>query len=212
MQDFKIACKRPGQDRNIFEYRSLITPLDRALLNGHRGAAIWLTGLSGSGKSTIAQALDQRMYKDQYRSFVIDGDNIRHGLCSDLGFSLIDRSENIRRVSEVVRLYVEAGMLVISSFISPIIKDRARARELIPKGQFFEIFCDCPISECERRDTKGLYAKARAGLLPDFTGIDSPFEPPIAPELTLKTGTTYPDECVEKIIELLHKNKILEST
>lgn len=164
---------------------------------------IWLTGLPAAGKSTIANALEKRLFAAGHHTYLLDGDEIRLGLNKDLGFSEVDRNENIRRVSEVARLLADAGLIVIVSFISPYRAQRDRARSLFEAGEFLEIFVDAPLRECERRDPKGLYAKARRGELKNFTGIDSPYEPPLSPEVHLQTTLQTPDECVEAIRQVL---------
>lgn len=172
---------------------------DREILHGHKACAIWLTGLSGSGKSTIANALQAHWHAQGLRTYVLDGDNLRQGLNRDLGFSDEDRAENIRRVSEVARLFVDAGTIVIAAFISPFRAERAAARALFDEGDFLEVFVDVPLSVAERRDPKGLYRKARRGELALFTGIDSPYEAPVAPELALRTDQLSVSACVERI-------------
>ena len=179
---------------------------DRENLNGHKGAIIWFTGLSGSGKSTLAHAVEERLHGMGVRTYVLDGDNIRKGLCKDLGFSDADRTENIRRIGEVSKLMLDAGVVVMTAFISPFRKDRQIARELVNKGEFIEIYCRAALDVCEERDPKGLYKKARAGLIPEFTGISSPYEEPENAELIFETGNKSVNECVEQIIAFL-KNK-----
>ena len=188
-----------------------VTAQQRAAIKPHRPACLWFTGLSGSGKSTIANAVEQRLNQD-YRAhtYLLDGDNIRTGLNRNLGFSLEDRAENIRRLSEVARLFVDAGLIVLTAFISPLRADRQRAREIIPAEAFIEVFVDCPLEICEQRDPKGLYRKARRGEMPEFTGISSPYEPPLNPELTLPAGQEPVDACVERVMSyLLQRNLIL---
>lgn len=175
----------------------------RARIKHQVPRCIWLTGLSGSGKSTIANKLEQRLLAAGRHTYILDGDNVRHGLNRDLGFTEADRAENIRRVAEVARLMVDAGLIVIVSFISPYRAERRFARQLFDEGAFIEVFVDTPLEECERRDPKGLYAKARAGILPNFTGIDSPYEPPESPEVHVRTTDSTPDECVARILELV---------
>ncbi len=169
-----------------------------------RPVCLWLTGLSGAGKTTIANLLEKRLYADGRHTYVLDGDNIRHGLNRDLGFSDADRVENIRRATEVARLFVDAGLVVIVSFISPFRVEREVARSRFEPGEFIEIFVDAPLEECERRDPKGLYAKARRGQLANFTGIDSVYEPPQSAEIHLDTVTLSPEECVERILFALY--------
>lgn len=164
---------------------------------------IWFTGLSGAGKSTIADALERRLFAQGFHTYLLDGDNVRHGLNRDLGFTDHDRVENIRRVAEVAKLMVDAGLIVLVSFISPFATDRNMARCLFEPSEFVEVFVDAPLATCEQRDVKGLYAKARRGDLKHFTGIDSPYEPPQTPELRLDTSLYSPDQCVEQLVKLL---------
>lgn len=194
-------------DRNISWHHSAISRRDREELNGHKGIVIWFTGLSGAGKSTVAHAVEQELYRMQCRTFVFDGDNVRHGLCSDLGFSLQDRTENLRRIGEMVKLFVEAGLIALTAFISPLKKDRERVRSLLPHGDFLEIFCDSSIEICESRDVKGLYRRARAGEIAEFTGISSPYEIPENPELILNTGNDSLEVCVAQVLELLRNRR-----
>lgn len=167
---------------------------------------VWLTGLSGSGKSTLAQALHHELIQRGYASFVLDGDAVRTGLCRDLGFSAIDRAENIRRIAEVAKLFAQAGVIPIAAAISPYAIDREMARSLMPENGFLEIYVDTPLTTCEQRDPKGLYARARRGELPGFTGIDAPYEIPQKPELRIQTAHFSVQECIIKIISLLTKN------
>ncbi len=172
---------------------------ERAGLKGQQACCIWLTGLSGAGKSTLADLLEQRLYAAGRHTYVLDGDNVRHGLSRGLGFSAADRAENIRRVAEVARLMVDAGLIVVVSLISPFRQDRAAARDLFRPGDFIEVFVDTPLAVCEQRDGKGLYAKARRGELPQFTGIDSPYEPPLTSEVHLRADRMDPASCVDHI-------------
>jgi adenylyl-sulfate kinase len=192
--------------RNITLQRSQVAARDRAQLLGQRGAVIWLTGLSGSGKSTIGYALERRLNGGRHLTYVLDGDNVRHGLCSDLGFSHEDRTENIRRIGEVAALFADAGLIIITSFISPYRSDRDLARQRVPGGKFIEVFLDVSVEVCERRDPKGLYRKARAGEIRDFTGVSAPYERPDSPELALDTEALSLDECVDTIIEYLESH------
>jgi adenylylsulfate kinase len=195
---------------NVVWHHATITREHRHQINGHKSAVLWFTGLSGSGKSTLAHAVEERLYNMKCRTFVLDGDNIRHGLCSDLGFSAEDRTENIRRIGEVAKLMTEAGVIVETAFISPFKADRNVVRNLLPHGDFLEIFCDCPLDVCEERDVKGLYKKARAGDIPEFTGISSPYEAPDNPELIINTATQTLEECTSAVIELLKTRGIIQ--
>ena len=185
------------------QVKSKISHQDRSKRFGHPGRIIWLTGLSGAGKSTIAMALERRLFDAGQNVYVLDGDIVRGGLCADLGFSPDDRAENIRRIGEVARIMADAGLLVIVAFISPFRADRDRVRDGMPAGRFTEVHVSTPLEICEQRDTKGLYAKARAGELTDFTGISSPYEPPPSPEVTLPTEQLTVDDCVDRITAAL---------
>ena len=200
--------KKP-EELNITRHRGNITRSKREALNQHKGAVLWFTGLSGSGKSTLAHALEDKLYEMGCRTMVLDGDNVRHGLCGDLGFSDEDRKENIRRISEVANLFMEAGMIILTAFISPFLSDRKKAKELIGEEDFFEIYCDCPLETCEDRDVKGLYKKAKQGEIKNFTGISSPYEPPVNPHLTLKSGARPLQECVDELISFLQAKEII---
>jgi len=193
------------KSKNIFWTEGKITAQQRAMRSGHRGAVVWLTGLSGAGKSTIAQALERELFHRAMHTYVLDGDNVRHGLNSNLGFSPDDRLENIRRVSEVAKLMADAGTVVITAFISPYRMDRRRAREIALEGnaEFIEVFVDAPLEVCETRDPKNLYKKARAGEIRDFTGIDAPYEAPEDPEIVVRTDEQTVDESVATIMEQL---------
>jgi adenylylsulfate kinase len=164
---------------------------------------IWFTGLSGSGKSTLAHAVEEELHQAGCRTFVLDGDNVRHGLCSNLGFSVEDRRENIRRIAEVAKLMTDAGVIAMTAFISPFREDRERARSLFPHGDFIEIYCSAPLEVCESRDVKGLYARAKAGEVKEFTGISSPYEPPVKSELVVDTGSQTLEDCVAQVMALL---------
>jgi adenylylsulfate kinase len=173
---------------------------------------IWFTGLSGCGKSTLAHTVEERLYEQGCRTFVFDGDNVRHGLCSDLGFSPEDRTENIRRIGEMSRLFLEAGIISLTAFISPFRKDRGLVRNLVGKENFIEIYCSCPVEVCEARDVKGLYKRARAGEIKDFTGISSPYEEPESPDLILNTGSVPLNNCAEEVLKLLAQRSIIKQT
>jgi adenylylsulfate kinase len=177
-------------------------------LNAHHSVVLWFTGLSGSGKSTLAHAVEEKLYQLGCRTFVLDGDNVRQGLCSDLGFSAQDRSENIRRIGEAAKLLVESGVIAMTAFISPFQADRQRARGIFPHGDFIEIFCEASLEVCEQRDVKGLYNRARTGEVKEFTGISSPYEAPLNPELAVKTGELPLEECVAQVIEYLQQRNI----
>ena len=183
-----------------------ISKEDRAEQKKQKPCLIWFTGLSGSGKSTVANALEQQLYIDSHHTYLLDGDNIRHGLSKDLGFSDEDRVENIRRIGEASKLFVDAGLIVMTAFISPFKSDRNIARSLVEESEFIEIYMNTPLEVCEQRDPKGLYKKARAGVIPHFTGIDSDYEAPENPELTLNTAVHSTDECVVKIIDFLTRH------
>lgn len=177
----------------------------REELNGHKSLVLWFTGLSGSGKSTVANAVEKVLHKDGKRTYILDGDNVRRGLNSDLDFSPTGREENIRRIGEVSGLMLDAGLIVLTAFVSPFKADRDRVRSVVGSGRFVEVFVDCPLEVCESRDVKGLYAKARAGEIPDFTGITSPFEAPDQPDIHLHTDTESLEESVSKVLEFIEK-------
>ena len=196
---------------NIVWHQSSVDREDRTKQRGHGSAILWFTGLSGSGKSTLANAVNVALYKNGYSTYVLDGDNIRHGLCKDLGFSDLDREENIRRIGEVSKLFLDAGIIVLTAFVSPFRVDRDNARALVGKNDFIEIFCSADLNICETRDTKGLYAKARSGDIKDFTGISSPYEEPQSPELKIDTGNIDIDECVDMVINFLLNRNIISN-
>ena len=177
--------------------------------NRHKSIILWFTGLSGSGKSTIAHAVEEQLFKQGFRTFVLDGDNVRHGLSSNLGFSEEDRKENIRRVGETAKLMLEAGIITLTAFISPYLQDRERVKIMMPPGDFIEIYCEATLETCERRDVKGYYKKARAGIIKNYTGIDSPYEIPDNPELTLNTDNQTLEESVQAVLALLKQKVIL---
>lgn len=194
---------------NTVWHHATVTRQRRAELNHHHSVVLWFTGLSGAGKSTLAHALEERLYQMKYHTFVLDGDNVRHGLNGDLGFSDKDRVENIRRISEVAKLFLEAGVIILTAFISPFRADRDKARSLVGKD-FVEIYCECPLEVCEQRDVKGLYRRARAGEIKEFTGISSPYEPPENPELSINTSGKSVDECVDQILAYLVQRGVYE--
>lgn len=192
-----------SDNNNIVWHDHKVSRAERAANKNQKPCLLWFTGLSGSGKSTIANALDVALHQRGYHTFLLDGDNVRHGLCRDLGFSDDDREENIRRVGEVCKLFADAGLIVMSAFISPFTSDRRLVRGLFPAGEFIEVFMDTPLDTCESRDPKGLYQKARAGEIKHFTGIDSPYEVPSHPEIRLDTSCHTVEECVESLIGYL---------
>ena len=198
-------------NKDIIKYHATVTRQRREALNQHKAVAIWFTGLSGSGKSTLAHALEEKLHRMKCRTYVYDGDNVRHGLCSDLGFNDEDRTENIRRIGEIVKLSVDAGLITMAAFISPIKKDRDRVRSLFAPGDFIEVYCQCSLETCEERDVKGLYQRARQGEIANFTGISSAYDEPSSAELIINTDSLAVDEGVEKIIFLLKSKGILLS-
>jgi len=214
-------------DTNVKWHEHQVSREKREALNGHKGCVIWFTGLSGSGKSTIANALDHKLYENGIHSAVLDGDNVRHTLNAGpgmlkeahgdefaerfgLGFSAIDREENIRRIGAVAQLFSEAGVIALTAFISPYRVDRDRVRKTVPAGEFIEVFVNTPIAVCESRDPKGLYKKARAGLIKGFTGIDDPYEAPESPEITLSAADKTPDQLAEEVIAYLEQRGICQ--
>ncbi|MEO0325775.1 MAG: adenylyl-sulfate kinase [Myxococcota bacterium] len=194
---------------NLTWHGGEVSRADRERAHGHRGATLWLTGLSGSGKSTLATRLDAKLHARGCVTYVLDGDNVRHGLNRDLGFAPDERKENIRRIGEVARLFTDAGVIVLTAFISPYREDRAQARALLPAGDFVEVHVDADLDTCESRDPKGLYKKARAGEIQGFTGIDAPYEAPDAPELRIDTAAQTPDACADQVITWLEANGVL---
>ena len=193
------------KNRNSILHEPSVFREDREKLNDHKSCIFWFTGLSGSGKSTLAYALEDYLHKKRMRTLVLDGDNIRQGLCKDLGFSDDDRAENIRRIGEVSQLLLRAGVITLAAFISPFTKDRRMVRNRCGPGEFIEIFCNASLEICEKRDVKGLYKKARAGEIPEFTGISSIYEKPVSPEIILNTGIMTINECVEQIVAYLEE-------
>ena len=196
-------------DNNIVWHNYATTKIQRSEQKKHKSAIIWFTGFSGSGKSTVANALEAALNQQGAHTYLLDGDNVRHGLCKDLGFSDADRVENIRRVGETAKLMVDAGLLVLTAFISPFKAERDMVRELVDEGEFIEVFIDTPLDVCESRDPKGLYKKARAGEIKHFTGIDSTYQPPVNPEIILDTSKNTLDQSVAQLITYLKHQHIL---
>jgi adenylylsulfate kinase len=197
---------------NIVWHQGAVNREDRQRLNGHRGCTVWLTGLSGAGKSTIAVDLEKRLLERGVRTYILDGDNVRHGLNKNLGFSPEDRTENIRRIGEVAKLFTDAGMVALTAFISPYRADRDQVRGLMAAGDFIEVFVDCPVDVCEQRDVKGLYKKARAGEIKEFTGVSAPYEAPLRPELALDTSVQSVEESAKQILAYLERQGIVPAT
>lgn len=198
------------ENSDIIWHNATVTRTRREAQNGHRGAIVWFTGLSGAGKSTLAHAVEEKLHQMGCHTFVLDGDNVRHGLCSDLGFSDQHRVENIRRVGEVSKLFMDAGIIVLTAFISPFRADRERVRSMVAHGDFIEIYCDSPIEICESRDVKGLYKKARAGQILKFTGITSPYEVPKNSDLIVNTGGVDLDICVQVVLKKLSELNVIK--
>ncbi|MEZ9630688.1 adenylyl-sulfate kinase [Vibrio breoganii] len=195
---------------DIVWHNSTVTHKDRVALKGQKPVILWFTGLSGSGKSTVANAVESKLLQMGKHSYLLDGDNVRHGLNKDLGFSDTDRVENIRRIGEVAKLFVDAGTIVLTAFISPFVSDRQQVRELVSEGEFLEVFVDTPLEVCEARDPKGLYKKARAGEIKHFTGIDSEYQSPVNPEIHLYTADLSIEACADFVVEQLEKKGYLQ--
>lgn len=198
-----------AKKKNITWFNGDVSRLDREKLNGHKGAVIWFTGLSASGKSTIAHLVEKVLHHRGHHTYVLDGDNIRHGLGSDLTFSSEDRAENIRRIGEVVKLFVDAGIIVLTAFISPYRRDRQKVRSLLDKGQFLEIYVECPGEIFARRDQKGIYEKAKAGIIKEFTSISAPYESPSRPDLKIQSHKEEPAAAAERVIALIKNRGII---
>lgn len=194
-----------NKSTDIVWHHATVTRARREKLNAHKSVVLWFTGLSGSGKSTLAHAVEECLYQMDCRTFVLDGDNVRHGLCGDLGFVEKDRVENIRRVGEVAKIFLEAGTITMTAFISPFKSDREKVRSLFAQGEFLEIYCRCPLDVCESRDVKGLYQRARAGEVKNFTGVSSPYEVPDKPELIVDTDQMSLNKSVELVMNLLRE-------
>lgn len=195
----------------IVPHAATINKKDRQALNENKSAILWYTGLSGSGKSTLANKVEEKLFEMGLHTYVLDGDNIRMGLNKGLGFSAEDRTENIRRIGEVAKLFVDAGVLVSTAFISPYTADRNMVRSIVEEGEFIEILLDCPIETCEKRDVKGLYQKARAGIIKNFTGVSDPYEAPLKPEIVVKTGELTLEESAQQVIDYLIDNNYIQN-
>ena len=193
------------KSKHVVWHEGVVTKADRETITGHKVCTLWMTGLPASGKSTLAVALEKALWERGVHAFVLDGDNVRHGLNKDLGFSPEDRVENIRRIGEVAKLFTTAGVLNVTAFISPYRADRDRVREIMANGEFIEVFVDCPVAECERRDPKGHYKKARAGEIAEFTGVSAPYEPPLKPEITVHTERESEAESVRTVLSYLEE-------
>jgi adenylylsulfate kinase len=200
---------RQPKSENITWSEGEVTHEARVQRNGHQAAILWFTGLSGAGKSTLSTAVEKELFQRRCHTYKLDGDNIRFGLNRDLGFSPADRTENIRRIGEVAKLMMDAGTICLTAFISPYRSDRQGARDITPEGRFIEVYCKCSLAECERRDPKGLYKKARAGEIPEFTGISAPYEEPETAEIVVETDKHDVEECVRQVIEHLKDRGIL---
>ena len=198
------------QNNNVFWHNATVNRLRREKLNGHHAVMLWFTGLSGAGKSTLAHSVEEVLHHNGCRTYVLDGDNVRHGLNSDLGFSIEDRGENLRRIGEMCKLFIDAGVITLAAFISPLHRERDRLRSMFPYGDFLEIYCSASLEVCEKRDSKGIYRRARAGEIPNFTGITSPYEPPHRPELKINTGELSLKDSIERVTVLLKERGILK--
>lgn len=201
--------KNINHSSNTVWHQATVTRNCREQHNQHKSVIVWFTGLSGSGKSTLAHAVEEQLYQRQCRTYVFDGDNVRYGLCADLGFSDTDRSENIRRIGEMAKLFIDAGVIALTAFISPFKADRELVKNLVNPDDFIEIYCQCGLSICEGRDVKGLYKKARAGEIGDFTGISSPYEAPESADLVICTDTQSLDESIQAVLGLLVTRNII---
>jgi adenylylsulfate kinase len=203
------VVQNENKSSNVKWHQPTVTREKREARNGHKSFILWFTGLSGAGKSTLAHAVEEELYKMGCNTFVFDGDNVRHGLSKDLGFSQEDRKENIRRIGEMCKLFIEAGVIALTAFISPYIKDRNTVRQMVKDRDFIEIYCDCSLDICEKRDVKGSYAKARKGEIPNFTGISAPYEVPENPEIIVSTGRDTLEQCLDKVIKYLIDNNLI---
>ena len=199
----------PRPVENLFWDASAVSPVQREALLGHKGVVLWFTGLSGSGKSTIARALEAALVEDGHLAYVLDGDNVRQGVNAGLGFSAEDRAENLRRVGEVAKLFADCGVITLTAFISPTRESRENSRAIVGDDRFLEVFVDTPLAVCEARDVKGLYARARDGDIPDFTGVSAPYEPPLSPDLRVQTEGRAVADCVAELLGALREKAIL---
>lgn len=204
--------KNTGIKNNVTWHRAAVTREMREKQNGHKSVVVWFTGLSSSGKSTIAHAVEEQMHQIGCKTFVFDGDNVRHGLNKNLGFSRDDRKENIRRIGEMCKLFIEAGVIALTAFISPYREDRNMIRQMVKENDFIEIYCKCSIDVCESRDKKGIYLKARKGEIPEFTGISAPYEIPENPEMVIDTKNMSIEECVNKVMNYLSNKGIIHNS
>lgn len=198
-----------SKSENVVWHQATVTRERREKMNKHKSFVLWFTGLSGSGKSTIAHVVEEKLYQTGCSTFVFDGDNVRHGLCSDLTFGEKDRKENIRRIGEMTHLFVQAGVIAMTAFISPFRAERQRVRDLYEENEFIEVYVNCSLETCEQRDVKGLYAKARAGLIPNYTGISSPYEAPESAEVTVNTDDETLDESADKVLDYLRARQFI---
>ncbi|UCH80899.1 MAG: adenylyl-sulfate kinase [Nitrospiraceae bacterium] len=204
-----ISNKKNTKSNNVIWHRTLVDRTDRNQLNKHKSGILWFTGLSASGKSTIAHHLEKELYDRSIRTYVLDGDNVRHGINSNLGFSREDRRENLRRIAEFSKLFVDAGLIVLAAFISPYEKDREYIRGRFEEGDYFEIYVKCSLNKCEQRDPKGLYKKARAGIIKNYTGVSTPYEEPLSPDLVIDTEIFDLKKSVQEVLEFLNKKKFI---
>ncbi len=200
---------KKANSNNCIRFDGFVSRNDRERLHGHKGAVVWFTGFSASGKSTIAHLLEKLLHDRGCSTYVFDGDNVRHGLCADLAFSQTDRTENLRRIGEMTRLFIDAGIIAITAFISPFRKDRQKLKACFAAGDFFEIYVQCPLEVCEKRDKKGIYKLAREGVIKEFTGISSPYEVPESPDLIIRSNEMTPEEAAQKTLALLEKENIM---
>lgn len=207
-----MAAEDKPKSKHIVKQEYHITKEDRQRKNDQKSCVVWFTGLSGSGKSTLANALERRLFEMHKNTYVLDGDNIRHGLNKDLSFSAKDRTENIRRIGEVSNLLVDAGLFVMTAFVSPYIADRNMVRNLLEADEFVEVYVKCPLNVCEERDVKGLYEKARKGIIKDFTGIDAPYEAPENPEIIVETDKKSIDQCIDQIVDYMQENEYFKES